>query len=184
YLLQIVSENLVIEQVQGAKKKIKIEPASLKEIPKAILSFVADAPFEYSAPTNNQSDPIRIDRSVVDLCSIRPTFTNNIGSQAHLPFRLLQQRWPLNINGGAVIDCGYAKSIALYSDIETVSMRSLFSHSSTLPDDTKSSASMFFIKKLSEYIKADKLTYLVPDWGNDFDLEGIRKSVNFYFGDS
>lgn len=184
YLLQIVSENLVIEQVQGEKKKIKIEPASLKDIPKAILSFVADAPFEYSAPTNNQSDPIRIDRSVVDLCSIRPTFTNNTGSQAHLPFRLLQQHWPLNINGGVVIDCGYAKSIALHSDIETVSMRSLFSHSSTLPDDTKSSASMFFMKKLSDYIKAEKLTYLIPDWVNDFDLEGIRKSVNFYFDDS
>lgn len=184
YLLQIVSGKLVIEQAQGAKKKLKIEPTTLKEIPKAILSLVTDAPFEYSAPTNNQSGPIRMDSSVVDLCSIRPTFTNNTGSQAHLPFRLLQQHWPLNINGGVVIDCGYAKSIALHSDIETVSMRSLFSHSSTLPDATKSSASMFFTKKLSDYIKADKLTYLVPDWGNDFDLEGIRKSVNFYFDES
>ncbi|WP_318408748.1 DUF2357 domain-containing protein [Photobacterium leiognathi] len=184
YLLQIVSESLVIEQVQGAKKKIKIEPASLKDIPRAILSFVADTPFEYSALTSNQSGPIWIDRSVVDLCSIRPTFTNNTGSQAYLPFRLLQQYWPLNINVGAVLDCGYVKSIALHSDIKTVSMRSLFSHSSTLPDDSKSSASMFFIKKLSDYIKADKLTYLVPDWVNDFDLEVIRKSVNFYFDDS
>lgn len=184
YLLQIVSENLVIEQAQGAKKKLKIEPTTLKEIPKMILSLVTDAPFEYSVPTNNQSGPIRMDSSVVDLCSIRPTFTNNTGSQAHLPFRLLQQHWPLNINGGVVIDCGYAKSIALHSDIETISMRSLFSHSSTLPDATKSSASMFFTKKLSDYIKADKLTYLVPDWGNDFDLEGIRKSVNFYFDES
>ncbi|WP_290525699.1 DUF2357 domain-containing protein [Alcanivorax sp.] len=184
YLLQIVSGNLVIEQAQGAKKKLKIEPTTLKEIPKTILSLVADAPFEYSPPTNNQSGPIRMDSSVVDLCSIRPTFTNNTGSEAHLPFRLLQQHWPLNINGGVVIDCGYAKSIALHSDIETVSMRSLFSHSSTLPDATKSSASMFFTKKLSDYIKAEKLTYLVPDWGNDFDLEGIRKSVNFYFDES
>lgn len=184
YLLQIVSGNLVIEQAQGAKKKLKIEPATLKEIPKAILSLVTDAPFEYSAPTNNQSGPIRMDSTVVDLCSIRPTFTNNTGSQAYLPFRLLQQHWPLNINGGVVIDCGYAKSIALHSDIETVSMRSLFSHRLTLPDATKSSASMFFTRKLSDYIKADKLTYLVPDWGNDFDLEGIRKSVNFYFDES
>ncbi|EKO3417948.1 DUF2357 domain-containing protein [Vibrio fluvialis] len=184
YLLQVVSGNLVIEQAQGAKKKLKIEPTTLKEIPKTILSLVADAPFEYSVPTNNQSGPIRMDSSVVDLCSIRPTFTNNTGSQAHLPFRLLQQNWSLNINGGVVIDCGYAKSIALHSDIETVSMRSLFSHISTLPDATKSSAAMFFMKKLSDYIKAEKLTYLVPDWVNDFDLEGIRKSVNFYFDDS
>jgi len=184
YSLKIVSGNLVIEKAQGAKKKLKIESATLKEIPKAILSLVADAPFEYSAPTNNQSGPIRMHSSVVDLCSIRPTFTNNTGSQAHLPFRLLQQHWPFNINGGMEIDCGYAKSIALHSDIETVSMRSLFSHSSTLPDATKSSASMFFTKKLSDFIQADKLTYLVPDWGNDFDLDGIRKSVNFYFDES
>jgi len=184
YLLQIVSDNLVIEQAQGAKKKVKIEPATLKEIPKTILSLVTDFPFEYSDPTDNQYAPIPMDSSVVDLCSIRPTFTNNTGSQAHLPFRLLLQHWPLNVNGGVVLDCGYAKSIVLHSDIETVSIRSLFSHSLTLPDATKSSASMFFTKKLSDYIKADKLTYLVPDWGNDFDLEGVRKSVNFYFDES
>lgn len=184
YLLQIISGELVIEQAQGSKKKLKIEPTTLKEIPKTILSLVTDSPIEYSAPSNNKSGRIRMDSTVVDLCSIRPTFTNNTGTQVHLPFRLLQQHWPLNISDGVVIDCGYAKSIALHSDIETVSMRSLFSHSSTLPDATKSSASMSFIKKLSDYIKADKLTYLVPDWGNDFDLEGIRKSVNFYFDES
>ena len=184
YLLQIVSGNLVIEQAQGVKKKFKIEPATLKEIPKAILSFVTDGPFEYSAPTNNKSGPIRMNSSVVDLCSIRPMFTNNIGSQARLPFRLLQQIWNLEDGSKHVVDCGDTRAIILRDDIETVSMRSLFSHSSTLPDAAKSSASRFFTKKLSDYIKADKLTYLVPDWGNDFDLEGIRKSVNFYFDES
>lgn len=184
YLLQIVSENLVIEQAQGGKKKLKVEPATLKDIPKAILSLITDASFEYSEPTHNQSGPIRMDCSVVDLCSIRPTFTKNTGSQAHLPFRLLQQIWTHEDGTKQTVDCGGATAITLHSDIETVSMRSLFSHSSTLPDATKSSASMFFTKKLSDYIKADKLTYLVPDWGNDFDLEGIRKSVNFYFDES
>lgn len=184
YLLQVISENLVIEQAQGGKKKFKIEPATLKEIPKKILSLVMDDSFEYFEPTNNQNAPMRVDSSVVDLCSIRPEFINNAGSQAHLPFRLLQQHWPLDVNGGGVINCGYAKAVVLHPNIETVSMRSLFLRSSTLPDVTKSSASMFFIKQLSDYITADKLTYLVPDWSNDFDLEGIRKSVNFYFDES
>jgi len=184
YLLQIVSGNLVIDQAQGSKKKLKIEPATLKEIPKAILSLVADAPFEYSVPTNNQCDPIRMDNSVVDLCSIRPAFTNHDGHQQTLPFRLLQQIWQLKDETIQFLDCGSTKAITLSDNIETVSMRSLFSHSSTLPDASKSSASMFFTKKLSDYIEADKLTYLLPDWGNDFDLEGIRKSVNFYFDES
>lgn len=184
YSLQIISGNLVIKQARDEKAKLKIEPATLKEIPKEILLLVTDTPFESSKPTNYQSAPMRMDNSVVDLCSIRPTFTNNTGSQAPLPFRLLLQNWPLNVHGGLVIDCGYTKSIALHSYIETVSMRSLFSHTETLSDTTKSNASMFFTKKLSDYIKVDKLTYLVPDWGNDFDLEGIRKSVNFYFDES
>jgi cold shock CspA family protein len=184
YLLRFVSGNLVIEQALGAKKKLIIEPTNLKEIPNVILSLVTDELFEYSASTKNESAPLQMDSSVVDLCSIRPTFTNNTGSQALLPFRLLQQHWPLNISETVVIDCGFAKSIALHSYIETISMRSLFSRSSILPDATKSSASMFFSKKLSDYIKANKLTYLVPDWGSDFDLEGIRKSINFYFDES
>lgn len=184
YLLQIVSGNLVIEQAPSGKKKLKIESETLKEIPKAILSFVTDAPFEHSATATNQSGPIQMDSTVVDLCSIRPRFTNNTDSQAHLPFRLLQQIWTLQDGNKHVVDCGEAKAITLSGKVETVSMRSLFSHSSTLPDATKSSASMFFAKKLSDYIQTDKLTYLVPDWGNDFDLEGIRKSVNFYFDES
>lgn len=184
YLLQIVSDNLVIHQSQGVKKKLKIEPAALKEMPKAILSVVTDSSFESFELISKQSDQARMDSSVLDLCSIRPTFINHADAQVHLPFRLLQQTWTLRDGSKHVVDCGEAKALYLHSDIETVSMRSLFSHSSTLPDATKSSASMFFTKKLSDYIKADKLTYLVPDWGNDFDLEGIRKSVNFYFDES
>ena len=184
YLLQIVSENLVIEQAQCAKKKLKIEPATLKELPKAILSLIADAPFEHSVPTSDQSGSIRMKDSVVDLCSIRPLFTNQDGHQKILPFRLLLQRWENKDGDAQILDCGDTKAIVLSDEIETVSMRSLFSHSGALPDATKSSASMLFTKKLSDYIEVDKLTYLVPDWGNDFDLEGIRKSVNFYFDES
>lgn len=178
-------EQIVLGQKnKGTKQKLKIEPAALNDIPKTILSLVTDAPFEYSEPTNNQSGPIQTGSTVVDLCSIRPTFINNTGSPAHLPFRLLQQTWMLQNGNKHVVDCGEAKAITLSRKVETVSMRSLFSDSSTFPDATKSSASMFFTKKLSDYIKVDKLNYLVPDWGNDFDLEGIRKSVNFYFDES
>lgn len=182
--LEIVSGNLIIEQAQGAQKKLKIEPATLKDLPKTILSLITDVSFDCYKPTYNQTDLIRMDSSIVDLCSIRPTFTHNAGSQENLPFRLLQQIWTHEDGTKQTVDCGSAMAIALRSDIETVSMWSLFSHSSTMSDTTKSSASMFFVKKLSDYIKADKLTYLVPDWGNDFDLEGIRKSVNFYFDES
>lgn len=146
YLLHIVSGYLVIASAQGVNKKLKIEPAAINEIPKTIMSFVTDAPPEYAAPTNTERDPIRMESTVVDLCSVRPAFTHGTGSQAHLPFRLVQQYWPLHSDGEVEIDCGYAKCIALHSGIQTVSMRSLFSPDSTLPEATKSRASMFLLK--------------------------------------
>ncbi len=180
---QIDTGSIILTQkVRGIKKKFQLKPTTLKELPKTILSLVTDHPFESSVPKNEQSGLMRMDSSVVDLCSIRPRFTNAVGSQELLPFRLLQQKWIVN-NEDRILDCGSTNAIALCSDIETVSMRSLFLHDSTLSDAAKSSASMLFIKKLRDYIPADKLTYLVPDWGNDFDLECIRKSINFYFAD-
>jgi len=184
YLLQIVSGSLIIQKAHGTKKKLKIETSTLKDIPKTILSLIMNAPFEYSEPINNQSGPICMDRSVVDLYSIRPTFTNTTGSQAYLPFRLLLQNWKIKDGSLLTLDCGDIKAITLDDDIETISIRSLFLLDSTLSEASKSSAAMFFVKKLNNYISVNRLTYLIPDWTNEFDLESIRKGINFYFKDS
>ena len=100
---------------------------------------------------DQKKNKLQIDETVIDLCSIRPSFTNNIGSQVLLPFRLLLQHWSLKFSSELVIDCGQTKAIALNPDIETVSMRSLFSHNSTISDATKNSASMFFAQKLNDF---------------------------------
>ena len=63
---------VLTQETQGVKKKLKLKPAALKEIPKTILSLVTDSTFECSRPENNQSGLMRMDSSVVDLCSIRP----------------------------------------------------------------------------------------------------------------
>ena len=184
YLLRLVSGSLVIQQQNGTENKLQIKSSALTELPKAILSFVTGSLFEYSKPENNQHEQIRMGCPVVDICSVRPKFADSTGPQEQLPFRLLYQDWQFDPNDRIVLDCGYAKSIILQPGIETISIRSLFSQDSTLSSAAKSSASMFFAKVLNDFIKADTLTYLVPDWGNDFDLEGIRKSINFYFGES
>lgn len=170
-------EVVLIQKPKGTKKKFPLNLPALKEVPEAILSLLTDASFTI---TDKQSDLTQMDVSIVDLCSIRPMFTNSSGSQTLLPFKLLQQKWKVG-DEEYFIDCAESKAIAFGSAIETVSMKSLFLHNSTLPDAAKSSASMFFVKKLRDYIPTNNLSYLVPDWGNDFDLECVRKSVSFYF---
>ena len=185
YFLKIVSGSLVVGNAQERKieRKIKIDTENIVDIPKTILSLIIGHSFEYHENISNKYATIPIYMSIVDLCSIRPMISNNDESPKYLPFRLLMQYWS-NIDENVEINCCYAKAIVLNSDVETISMRSLFSNSSMLSDSTKSSASMYFSKKLSEYIKTDKLTYIVPDWCDDFDIEKIRKSINYYFVDS
>ena len=180
--LQIECDHLVVDQTQDIKKKLELKPEILEDIPQMLLSLVANTTFEYLEPEDCQSDLTKMNSSVIDLCSIRPAFTNHSGIQGLLPFRLVQQTWNLEKGSTYILDCGEAKAIALDPCIrQTVSMRSLFLDNSTLSVAEKSSASMFFMKRLSHYINARKLTYLIPDWVNDFDLDGIRKSINFYF---
>jgi cold shock CspA family protein len=184
FSLQLESDRLtLIQKKQGIKKKFQLTPKAINGIPKTVLSMISNTPFEL-IQNNDKNNMMRMDFSVVDLCSVRPKFINNKCSQDKIPFRLIQQTWKKKDGTHQILDCGITKAISLGPDIETVSMRTLFEGSSALSDSAKSSASMFFTKKLSDYIKADKLAYLIPDWGNDFELENIRKSINFYFEES
>jgi cold shock CspA family protein len=179
--VQIDSNCISLIQKQDAiKKKYNINLSVLKGLPHVILKLLTNEHFS-SATKVNQKYLDQMDTSVVDLCSIRPEFTNKTGSHLSLPFRLLLQYWPAEDGQSMRVDCGKTKALLFRSDIETVSMKTIFSHNTTLSPAIKSDASLFFIKKLKDYLPAKKLIYLVPDWGNDFDLECIRKSVNLYF---
>lgn len=184
FLIQLDEDQISLTQKpKGSRKKFPLNLSVFQEIPQAIVSLYKETTFDRLTKVDSQNDLVQMDMSVVDLCSIRPGFTNDTGSLDFLPFRLLYQKWIID-GEERFVDCSHTKAITLRPDIETVSLRSLFLQNSKLSGASKSSASMFFAKKLRDYIQADRLTYLVPDWGNDFDLESIRKSVNFYFEDS
>lgn len=117
------------------------------------------------------------DESTLDLCSIRPLFTNTQGSQVPLSERLLVQYWP----NSELIDCGSSNAIMLGKDIVSISMRSLFFYQNELSTNQVNSAAMQFAQTLNKSIQADRLTYLIPDSLSEFDWESVRRAVNFYY---
>lgn len=186
--MAISGDTLSVRQQQDAdfslELELELQTYTFREIAKKVLdvvasSYLGDFSIDQTPDTPSPSNCMK--SSVIDLYSIRPRFTGCDGSPSSLPFRLLHQSWASNGQGNVVIDCGTSKGITLQSDIETVSMRTLFAHNSELPASTKSSVAMFFAKKLKSHLQTDRLTYLVPDWSNDFDLESIRKSLNSHF---
>lgn len=117
------------------------------------------------------------DDSTLDICSIRPLFTNSQGSQVSLSKRLLIQYWP----NSEPIDCGSSNAIMLGKDIVSVSMRSLFFYQNEISATQVNSVAMQFAHTIYESIQADRLTYLIPDSLSEFDWESVRRAVNFYY---
>ncbi len=114
---------------------------------------------------------------VIDLCSPCPEAVCEGTAPFRLPFMLLCQQW----GQGELIDCGSAKALALGDGIKTISMRSLFLNLSEELRDLTSPASFLFAKKLHSQFKGKSVIYIVPDWANDFELENLRKGINFSF---
>lgn len=124
--------------------------------------------------------------TVIDLCATRPIFTTDSDpiNYHHLPSRLLLQRWRNESTSNIDVDCSSSTAIRLTSDILSTSMYDLFSDDISEDKQVKefrAHAALFFANKIHQQIQSDRFTYLVPDAINDFSLETIRKSINFYY---
>jgi hypothetical protein len=169
---------------QGKQVKFELNLRSCDAVAEVAVSLLAGGSFPSITHQDAPPSPPQAKLSVIDLCSVRPRVASDTAQGHDLPFRLLLQYWPEEYSAGEPLDCGEAKALALSPDTTVVSMRSLFSSSDALSSTRKLSAAMFFIKKIKEYLPTESLSYLLPDWGNDFELDWVRKSVNSYFDDA
>jgi hypothetical protein len=154
---------------------LDIEDLALK-----IIDILIEGEKEFSS---QKIEPLSGRRAYVDINAVRPGVLVD-SSSGKLPFRLLCQYWNHEEEGELLLDCGDAKALYFREDAPTLSMKSLFLLKSDYTASHKNSAAIHFAKKLREYLPVDSLHYLIPDWANDFDLEGVRKSINLKFDDS
>lgn len=122
-------------------------------------------------------------RAVIDLCSIRPSLIVDKDKEINLPFRLLVQLYATN-EGEQLLDCKNSAAVMLQKNNTTIGMSELFLNKTEVPIAEKSLAAKLFCQTLREHIKTESLTYLLPDCIDDFEIETLRKSINFYFRDT
>jgi hypothetical protein len=133
---------------------------------------------------DDQELPVSCNEMVLDLGAPRPKYTADLDSEKKLPFRLVRQYWDSDSYGRVGVDCGTTSGIMLRPEVTTISILSLFSENASFSTGVLSNAAMEFTRNISNYLKPEKLTYLVPDAINEFSLENIRRSLNFYFPES
>lgn len=177
-IIEASLDSIIIRTCPETKtKEYGYSYSDLNDIVCEVMSLLRiDTNFELSADPVID-DQLNWDTSIIDLCSIRPLYTNSQGSQVPLARRLLIQYWP----NSEPIDCGYSNAIMLGKDIVSVSMRSLFFYQDEISTSQLNSVAMHFTHSIKEYIQADRLSYLVPDSVSEFDWESVRRAVNFYY---
>ncbi|AHV95637.1 DUF2357 domain-containing protein [Paenibacillus sabinae] len=117
----------------------------------------------------------------LDLCSIQPEY--RIGDRrGTVPAALIRQFWETAGEGVVELSAGAGNAVALLQPgVHTVSIHTLLSTRRELPAAVLSRSAMAFADELKNSLGTDALTYLVPDSRDDFELEHIRKGMNFYF---
>jgi len=167
----------------GKSKKIKKIDCSMASVPKVAKMtghFLFDGELRSDQRRISPGSISESDDVVIDLSSIRPSYDVGSGSVKNFPYRLITQCWQNQNNENLNVDCGEAKAIKISSDIQSISILNIF-HDEKKSPAVLNSAALVFSKKLSKVFKVEKLTYLVPDSINEFTLENLRKSINFYF---
>jgi len=185
-VIQDGSLEIVFFNKEKAKKSKKLGClfSSLVEIIKMAENFLFGTGFKVNFETANLETSKKYNEIVLDLCSTRPCFVGTSGAEKILPYRLVRQCWPSTDYGNLYVDCGKATAINLCPEIKTISMLNLFSGERDFSAALLSSAAVGFSQGLYNYLKTEKLIYLVPDSINEFALDNLRRSVNFYFPDS
>jgi len=172
------------KEKEKRSKKLECLLPSLTEIVKMVEKFLFGTVFKANVVTANLEITKKDNEIVLDLCSTRPCYVDHSCTEKILPYRLVRQYWPSVDYGDLCIDCGRATAINLCPEITTVSILNLFSAERDFSAALMSSIAVVFSQSIYKYFKTEKLIYLVPDSINEFALDNLRRSVNFYFSES
>ena len=131
------------------------------------------------------------DICTIDIAGIKPLVAKRIDTvdiqPQPIPFYLLQQFWQLPENSNALpVPCGFASSILLKNDTDTIKTFSIHHVLHTENNDKSDEplvkeAAGIFVKALAAYLPCKTCIYLIPDSIDEFSSEIIRMNMNLYF---
>ena len=143
----------------------------------------------FIADDNNRQK--NADICTIDIAGIKPLVAKRIDTvdiqPQPIPFYLLQQFWQLPENSNALpVPCGFASSILLKNDTDTIKTFSIHHVLHTENNDKSDEplvkeAAGIFVKALAAYLPCKTCIYLIPDSIDEFSSEIIRMNMNLYF---
>ena len=123
------------------------------------------------------------DNIIIDFRLLRPQYTTKAQPAADLPMRLCAQLWPES--DSPVLDCCYCDAIELNTPETILSMADLVydDRNHDFSREQQTEAARIFAANLRTEFNDRKLTCIIPDSTNDFELSTVRNQLNSHFTD-
>lgn len=114
----------------------------------------------------------------IDLTDINPSFASE-KSKGNLSINLIWQNWASD-SEDVDIPLFDASAVWLHNCATTIKSSDLFSQNS-IPRDLLERASRSFVSQIKKCFLNDIIIWLIPDYSNDFELELLRRNINFAY---
>ena len=116
----------------------------------------------------------------VDLTTLRPRYAIANGHSVTLRDAYVWQQWKNN-KESVDIQLFHSDAAYLHPDARSVTATDLFFYKDKISDLLFDRAARAFIGQLRTKFKNDNISWLVPDFLNDFELETLRRNLNARF---
>lgn len=173
---------LRIQAPSQAPQLIRITSSNLSSICERIASQMLVRTITHPKTTARPTSSAK--HTVIDLSSLRPRLSRDGQEIEQTKELLVAQRW-----GGAdeatkvYLDGFGARALSSNNngDVITATMWSVLSSNKNLPDGERHQFVRIFARQLAERYPTEQLTYILPDWANDFELQPVRSAIHTQF---
>ena len=127
---------------------------------------------------NKRKNIIINEPSCIDITDVNPFFAYN-NKTCQLNVNLICQYWAME-DDVVSIELFYSNAIWLNDNATTIKTTDLFSQSN-INHVYLENAARSFTAEIRKHFLNDSLIWLIPDSSNDFELEILRRNLNFFF---
>lgn len=173
-------DNIIFVEKNSTQKKHNIHDKDLTEL---VLSDLFDE-LTISEKKKIQSKQERKVHIACDFYngSIKYTSDNHMGGI--LEKSLVAQEWLID-KSSFIVNCFSSELITINSNennkISTITIQDLFKSGDKSKKDLRQKAAFCFAENLSKYLPCNSISYILPDYVNDFDCTEIKKALNSKF---
>ena len=179
--INISSDEITIEGGEFGQDVLSIDVRTITELPQKIAKSLINLKLDKDLKTFAPRDHALISSSILDISSAPHFYASNMESIQRLASKLIYQSWSLNSQERNDLNISSANAIYLDPFIKTISLVGLLRNNLNLTETEKLTSARALSEEISKLLPSSALTYIVPDFVNDFDSEAIRKSISKYF---